>query len=53
MWKRLFLGDIHRLADNVTDLPRMGSEVKKIDRQKYQEVKIIYNFVGEILDISK
>ena len=28
-------------------------EVKKIDGQKYQEVKIIYNFVGEILDIAK
>ena len=28
-------------------------EVKKIDRQKYQEVKIIYNFVGEIPDITK
>ena len=29
------------------------SEVKKIDGQKYQEVKIIYNFVGEIPDITK
>lgn len=28
-------------------------EVRKIDGQKYQEVKIIYNFVGEILDIAK
>ena len=28
-------------------------EVKKIDGQNYQEVKIIYNFVGEILDIAK
>ena len=28
-------------------------EVKKIDGKKYQEVKIIYNFVGEILDIAK
>ena len=28
-------------------------EVKKIDGKKYQEVKIIYNFVGEILDIME
>ena len=28
-------------------------EVKKIDGQKYQEVKIIYNFVGEIPDMTK
>ena len=28
-------------------------EVKKIDGQKYQEVKIIYNFVGEIPDIAE
>ena len=28
-------------------------EVKNIDGQKYQEVKIIYNFVGEIPDITK
>ena len=26
-------------------------EVKKIDGQKYHEVKIIYNFVGEITDV--
>ena len=27
------------------------SEVKKIDGQKVQEVRIIYNFVGEIPEI--
>lgn len=29
----------------------MAGKVKKIDRQKYQEVKIIYNFVDEIMSI--
>ena len=28
-------------------------EVNKIDGHKYQEVKSIYNFVGEILDIME
>ena len=28
-------------------------EVKRIDGQKYQEVRIIYNFVGEILDTTE
>ena len=27
-------------------------EVKKVDGQKLQEVKIIYNFVGEIPEIA-
>lgn len=28
-------------------------EVQKIDGQKYQEVRIVYNFVGEIPDINE
>ena len=27
-------------------------EVKKVDGQKVQEVRIVYNFVGEILEIA-
>ena len=28
-------------------------EVRKVDGQRYQDVKIVYNFVGEILNIDE
>ena len=57
---RTFIREIHQYATiqelDEAVLNRLISrilvgEVKKIDRQKYQEVKIIYNFVGEILTL--
>ena len=37
---------MHRLIHKI-----LVGEVKKIDGQKVQEVKIVYNFVGEIPEI--
>ncbi|MFQ9509950.1 MAG: DUF4368 domain-containing protein, partial [Lachnospiraceae bacterium] len=38
---------LHRLIHKV-----LIGEVKKIDGQKVQEVRIVYNFVGEIPEIA-
>ena len=38
---------LHRLINKV-----LIGEVKKVDGQKVQEVKIVYNFVGEIPEIA-
>ncbi len=33
--------------------PDSGGEVKKVDGEKFQEIKIIYNFVGEIPAVTE
>ena len=38
---------LHRLINKV-----LIGEVKKVDGQKVQEVRIVYNFVGEIPEIA-
>lgn len=39
---------LHRLISKI-----LIGEVKKIDGQKVQEVRIVYNFVGEIPEIAE
>ena len=59
---KTFIGEIRKYATiqelDEAVLNRLISrivvgEVQKIDGQKYQEVRIIYNFVGEIPDINE
>ena len=61
-WRRTFIREIRRYAAieelDEAVLNRLISkilvgEVKKIDGQKVQEVRIIYNFVGEIPEITE
>ena len=39
------------IRDSISKI--LVGEVKKIDGQKVQEVRIIYNFVGEIPEITE
>lgn len=39
---------LHRLISKI-----LIGEVRKVDGQKVQEVKIVYNFVGEIPEIEE
>ncbi|MBO5093849.1 MAG: DUF4368 domain-containing protein [Lachnospiraceae bacterium] len=59
---RTFISEIRQYATitelNETALHRLISkiligEVRKVDGQKVQEVKIVYNFVGEIPEITE
>ena len=42
-WQHRLMKELNRLIKKI-----MIGEVQKVDGQKVQEVKIIYNFVGEI-----
>ena len=39
---------LHRLINKI-----LIGEVRKVDRQKVQEVRIVYNFVGKISEIAE
>ena len=43
MTRELDEGILNRLISRI-----LVGEVKKVDGEKFQEIKIIYNFVGEI-----
>ena len=54
----LFTFYLYTQPDSAKRLDRLISriqvgEVQKVDGQKFQQVKVIYNFVGEILEITK
>ena len=47
-----YLADLDEQAQNRLISKILVGEVKKIDGQKVQEVRIVYNFVGEIPEIT-
>ena len=44
---------IWRILNRLISRILVGEEVKKIDGEKFQEIKIIYNFVGEIPAVTE